>query len=82
MQCRICGDERDVLYRQRSRQFLCRSCHAHTPAKVSRETFERLYWAGDDPLPCQSIRDEFWDDYRSSGCGSVAEYIRATVEAP
>jgi len=59
---------------------LCDSCHGDTPAKVSREEFERVYWAGDEDCP-RAIRNEFWDDYRASRYATVEEYRDATTSA-
>jgi hypothetical protein len=79
MFCRVCGDQRGVKYRARSRLALCPSCHRDTPAKVTRAAFERVYWGGRaDDVPA-AVRAAFWDDYRHSGYGSVASYKRATT---
>lgn len=77
MGCAICGDDR-ATYRNRSRMFLCASCHKDTPAKVSRDEFERVYWAGDDSVPAQT-KQAFWEDYKYSKYKTVQEYIDATV---
>jgi hypothetical protein len=76
MACLICGDD-NATYRNRSRMFLCDPCHKETPAKVSRETFDREYWDGADDVP-DSIRREFYSDYRASSYGSVASYRETT----
>lgn len=78
MGCRICGDP-TATYRGRSGLTLCDWCHEETPKKVDRETFEREYWKGwADTVP-ESIRREFYDDYRHSTYGPVADYVAATV---
>lgn len=76
MACRICGVEK-AEYRNRSRMFLCAACHKTTPAKVDRDTFEREYWGNED-VP-HGIRNEFWDDYKTSSYGSVSSYKEATT---
>jgi hypothetical protein len=80
MYCRICGDEKDVRYYAGKRQSLCRSCAKDTPAKVSRTTFDRVYWTGcEENDPPEGIRREFYADYLASRHGSVASYIEATT---
>jgi hypothetical protein len=80
MYCRICGDEKDVRYYATRRQSLCRSCAKDTPRKVGRESFDRVYWAGDEHCP-ESVRREFYLDYLASNHGSVASYAQATSGA-
>lgn len=77
MYCRVCGDERNVSYRPRSRQSLCDSCASDTPHKVSRSAFDTEYWH-DDPTVCESTKREFYSDYLSS-THTLAQYIAATV---
>ena len=80
MYCRICGTEEDVAYRRAKRQALCRSCNADTPAKVGRESFDKIYWRGcPDNDPPEGIRREFYADYLTSHCGSVAQYVAETT---
>lgn len=79
MQCKICGDENRVEYRPRSGMFLCPYCHKETPAKATRDEFDHLYWGDDIETVPQSTRKEFYEDYRTSNYGPVAEYIKATT---
>jgi ribosome-binding protein aMBF1 (putative translation factor) len=84
MMCHICGEHTsgDIEYRERSHMFLCESCHKTTPKKVSRETFDRIYWEGKADTVPHSTRNEFWDDYKCSTISSVAEYrAQTTVDA-
>lgn len=81
--CKICGYDRCVHYRDRSRMMLCASCHETTPAKVSLGDFCRNYFdkKPDDMTDAEmSTASEFYDDYRTSTYGSVAEYRAATTE--
>ena len=78
MYCRICGDENDTRYYSTKRQTLCQSCAKDTPAKVSRETFDREYWSGDDDVN-DAIKREFYADYLASGHSSVKSYSAATT---
>jgi len=77
MTCKICGAEQ-AEYRERSGMRLCATCHRTTPRKASREAFEAIYWAGREDVP-YGTRREFWEDYRASTCGSVAEYVTQTT---
>lgn len=72
MYCRICGDERNVKFRNRSAMCLCDSCHRHTPEKASFETFLRV-----TELPNGAIAREFYSDYKASKHSSVSEYWEA-----
>lgn len=81
--CRVCGDESNVTYHARSGQFLCRCCAEDTPTKVTREEFDRAYWASypDGELsPCESVRREFYEDYQWS-THTLDSYIRETKVA-
>jgi hypothetical protein len=80
--CRVCGDERTARYRVRSRMVLCDACHKDTPAKVARAEFERLFWDGLADNVALAVRNEFWDDYRASSYGPVADYKAATTATP
>jgi hypothetical protein len=83
MYCRICGDESSVEYRDRSRMFLCASCHADTPRKATREEFDRVYWGQGpeaDSVPEGTKRD-FFEDYKASRYCSVETYHDATGRA-
>jgi hypothetical protein len=80
MACQICGAETSA-YRNRSRMVLCGTCHKTTPAKVTRDEFDSLFWVSDDPTempPPEGIRREFYEDYQASRHGSVAAYHRST----
>jgi ribosome-binding protein aMBF1 (putative translation factor) len=81
MHCRICGDTDmgNLQYRERSRMTLCDSCHADTPAKVGREEFEREYWGDGIADVPHGTRQSFWEDYRASKHGKVADYLAATT---
>jgi hypothetical protein len=76
MACKICGDD-NATYRSRSGMFLCPSCHRDTPAKATRAEFDAAYWDGADDVP-ESIRREFYSDYRASKYGPIASYRAAT----
>jgi len=76
--CRICGDEENVKYYPAKRQSLCAFCAKDTPRKVSRETFCRAMFAGDEDCP-SSIQRDFYDDYLASG-DTLDEYIRKASE--
>jgi hypothetical protein len=79
MYCRICGTEEKVAYRPGKLQALCDSCNRETPRKVSRSSFDRVYWKG-DPDVGDSIKSEFYSDYLSSEC-TLSEYIEQTTFA-
>lgn len=76
MACRICGSEENVRYVFEAKQFLCKSCAADTPKKISRSEFDNVYWNGDKTVP-EAIRREFYSDYLSSS-NTLEEYIRTT----
>jgi len=79
MSCRICGTERDVKFRLRSLMSLCATCHSTTPKKASRDYFDKKYWgkyAKDVP---ERTKREFFSDYKTSSCKSVAEYYEQTT---
>lgn len=82
--CRICGTENGVKYRSRSFMALCESCHADTPEKVGFTEFCVGYL---DTVPAhmsgadRKIAYDFFDDYKCSRHGSVADYRAATTEA-
>lgn len=78
MSCRVCGSEKSEYVPTR-RMSLCEICLADTPAKVSREEFEREYWDGQPEEVPSGVRISFWQDYLTSTCGSVAEYKRETT---
>lgn len=84
--CTICGTDRGVEYRFRSRMFLCAPCHKGTPAKVSFTEFCDGYFdhgahsVEEFDHATRRIAREFFDDYRCSEYGSVAEYRAATTE--
>ena len=83
MFCKICGDENNVVYRIRSNMCLCASCHEDTPKKVGFKEFCLSYFHKDaDTLYYvdRRIAKEFFDDYRTSKYGSVADYITATTK--
>lgn len=77
MHCRICGDERDVFRAEGNRGYLCKTCLADTPRKVSRETFYREYFNSDNACP-EAVKSEFYDDYRASE-HTLSEYMKATT---
>ena len=77
MHCRICGDENNVKLVGDYRGFLCPSCAAYTPKKVSFDKFKSVYFA-DEPEVFDLIAREFYDDYKSSG-HTLDEYIAATT---
>jgi hypothetical protein len=83
--CRICGDEKNVRYRPAQGQSLCNSCWQDTPAKVSRESFERAYWKRDDgsdgreDVP-ESTRREFYADYLAS-TNTLKDYLASTTSS-
>jgi hypothetical protein len=81
MQCRVCGDENNVSFRNRSGWFLCNSCHRDTPRKASREDFDLIYWEGQAESVPASTRQAFWEDYRASNFGPITSYIDATRES-
>lgn len=78
MYCRICGTEKSLKYYPRKLQTLCPPCAADTPAKVSKETFDREYWGVELPNVPESTRAEFYDDYLCS-THMLPEYILATT---
>jgi hypothetical protein len=76
MHCRVCGSEKKVEYRNRSRMFLCERCHATTPEKATYEEFLEV-----TKMEPGRIAQEFYSDYRTSTHGPVQEYWDAcTVE--
>lgn len=80
MYCRICGAIENANLRGGRRGVLCDSCAADTPRKASRAAFEAAYWGRDvDSVP-ESIRAEFYSDYRASIC-TLPEYIKQTTSA-
>jgi ribosome-binding protein aMBF1 (putative translation factor) len=78
MYCKICGSP-TAKYRERSRMTLCADCHHMTPAKVSREMFDHMYWGDRIESVPASTRREFWEDYQSSTIGPVEVYIARTT---
>lgn len=76
--CQICGDCCGVKYYATKRQYLCKACAKDTPAKVSRESFERLYWGKGSADVSEFQKREFYSDYLASSY-TVAEYRKATV---
>jgi hypothetical protein len=78
MACQICGDEKNVEYRNRSRMALCGSCHKDTPVKATREEFDTIYWVGCDDVP-ESTKREFFADYKASKHSSVETYRDRTT---
>jgi hypothetical protein len=81
MYCRVCGDDGEtVKYRSGKHQSLCRWCNRDTPRKVTREEFERVYWAGPPGIETvpHSTRRDFWEDYLASEC-TLAEYVEQTT---
>ena len=82
MYCKVCGVEEGVKYRERSRMSLCDSCHKGTPAKAGFDTFAKQTFLRDNPNYFEEhpanrrIAREFYDDYKHSNYGSVAEYWR------
>jgi len=72
-ECKVCGDETTAEYRFRSHLTLCDGCHRETPAKVSRETFEKRFFGIEEVPP--STRREFYEDYKYSKC-TLAQYIK------
>lgn len=77
MYCRICGDTNNVKLVGGYRGFLCPSCAANTPKKVSFDRFKEIYFAGDNDVP-YPIAKEFYDDYRSSS-HNLHDYIKETT---
>ena len=77
MYCRICGTHRTVNYRRGPRMNLCDHCASETPRKASRQGFDKAYWRGEDCCVPESIKKEFYNDYKSSTC-TVSEYIEQT----
>ncbi len=69
MQCRICGSDVKVEFRTRSRMTLCERCHRTTPQKVGYDDFITITGLSDD-----RTGKEFYDDYKTSNCGSVVKY--------
>jgi len=67
--CRICGAEEQVAYRERSRMMLCPWCHDATPEKATYREFLAQTFKTDSPTALI-----FFDDYKHSNFGSVAEY--------
>lgn len=78
MYCRVCGSESCVKWRGAQRNYLCDSCCADTPKKVSRSEFERAYWGNEKPIA--GIANEFWEDYLNSEC-TLERYITETTSA-
>jgi hypothetical protein len=77
MYCRVCGDESNTKYRPSKLQTLCDSCNRDTPRKIGRERFDAVFWKSSDPtepLPCESVRREFYEDYLRS-TKTIGEYI-------
>lgn len=77
MACKICGDEKNVRWRNRSQMFLCGFCNEGTPRKVGRATFLKAYFP--EGIDDRTGRD-FYDDYKCSEY-TLQEYINATVSA-
>jgi len=78
MYCRICGTHRTVEYRRRCFMNLCDHCSSETPKKASRYFFDKRYWSNSNDVP-ESIKKEFYNDYKTSRC-TVAQYIEQTTE--
>lgn len=66
MYCNICGNEKDTQYITTKYQTLCRLCNIETPAKISREMFDRLYWEGKEGDVPTGIKHDFYGDYLAS----------------
>lgn len=78
MYCRVCGSENDIAFRFRSRLSLCDYCHKTTPAKVTREKFDEVYWKGQASTVPENIKKEFYSDYKMSTC-DLKKYIKDTT---
>lgn len=64
MRCRICGNEGEWCNDQR--QALCAGCLRDTPPKVSKGTFDKLYWGlGMETVP-DHVRRHFYEDFLAS----------------
>ena len=78
MYCKICGTHRTVEYRRGPRMNLCDHCAIDTPKKASYANFNKRYW--DTPeIVSQSIKLEFYSDYKASRC-TVDQYIEQTTD--
>jgi len=76
MACKICGDTKNVIYRDRSMMFLCNACHRSTPKKYSYVAFLSATGLTDSPTA-----REFYADYKASTHVSVREYWAACSAA-
>jgi len=79
MICRICGTDRRVDYRRGPKMVLCTSCTKDTPRKASRITFDKAYWGAGATEVSESIKKEFYSDYKTSTC-TVQQYIDQTTD--
>ena len=66
MQCRICGTDRQVIFRSTHQWFMCDLCHLSSVAPISYKDFNSRYWSSVDDIPLIT-RNEFYSDYKSSG---------------
>ena len=78
MNCRICGTDNQVEYRRGSRMKLCAPCAKGTPRNAGRAAFDKAYWGSDAHEVSESIKKEFYSDYKTSSC-TVREYIDDTT---
>ena len=76
--CAICGSDREVEWRNRSRMWLCAGCHRTTPVKVGYGEFCERYFGEDADVP-EGTKRSFFDDYKKSEC-TFEQYVEQTVE--
>jgi hypothetical protein len=78
MYCRICGTNERVAFRKGPRMALCVYCAEGTPRKASREGFDKVYWGSGASKVTESVKREFYGDYKASK-HTVQEYIDVTT---
>jgi len=66
MYCRICGTDKQVIFRSTHQWFMCDLCHLSSATPISYEDFNSRYWSSVDDVPA-ATRDEFYSDYKTSG---------------
>lgn len=71
--CRICGTEDNCVWRDRSRMTLCDSCNEETPQKARVEEFCQITGLDQN----EPGFNNWWEDYKYSEYGDVAEYWNA-----
>ena len=78
MTCKICGTVYEVKPRKGPRMTLCDQCAKGTPRKASRERFDAVYWGRERRSVPESIKREFYSDYKTSVC-TLQQYVDQTT---